>query len=37
MTSWVIVRKSTGEAVMETFNPKLVRKVINPEYEVVAD
>lgn len=33
--SWVIRDKATGEAVMETFNPKLVERVNTAKYEAV--
>lgn len=33
--SWVIVRRETGEAVLETFNPRLVERINTQAYEAV--
>jgi hypothetical protein len=33
--SWVIVNKATGEAVFETFSPKLVSRINAAKYEAV--
>ena len=34
-TSWVIVERSTGNALFETFNPKLVAAINTIRYQVV--
>ena len=33
--SWVIINKATGEAVFETFSPKLVSRINAAKYEAV--
>lgn len=33
--SWVIVRKATGEAVLETFNPKVAMAINRDRYTAV--
>lgn len=33
--SWVIVHRGTGEAVFETFNPRLVERLNTEAYEAV--
>ena len=33
--SWVIVRRETGEAVLETFSPRLVERINTQAYEAV--
>ena len=33
--SWVIVDRTTGEAVFETFNEKLIAKVNTEKYKVI--
>ena len=35
MASWVIVEKSTGKAVLETFNPKVLSALNTEKYEAV--
>jgi len=32
--SWIIVRKATGEVVMETFNPDIVKAINRQAYHV---
>lgn len=34
-SSWVICDRSTGKAVMETFNPKVVSAINTARYEAV--
>lgn len=34
-SSWVVVRKATGEAVLETFNPELAAAINRDAYDVV--
>ena len=33
--SWVIVNKTTGAAVFETFSPKIVSRINTAKYEAV--
>lgn len=33
--SWVIVEKSTGKSVLETFNPKIAEAINQTRYEAV--
>ncbi len=33
--SWVIVRRSTGEPVLETYSPKTVQSINEEKYEAV--
>lgn len=33
--SWVIVNKTTGEGVLETFSPKIVSRINTAKYEAV--
>lgn len=35
MTSWVIVERSTGKAIVETFNPLVVTAKLKPEYKCI--